>query len=285
MTALHPAAAHLSALLERSEGPRALGVQLPAGYPTLGGSAAVLERAVRTAGAEFIALGFPTARPYMDGLETAQAHVTALRSGTARADVLALVRQLAPLAPVVVMTYAAPVLCYGVERWAEALAHAGAAGCQIADLPEDEAVAWHTAAITYGLHAPRMMEPAARPARLARVAHAATGWIYVPETGAVAGQGALDVPELSRRCARVRMCCAPPIVAGGTTPESAAEIAPRLDGVLLGNQLVRALLHDPGPDGADTAVHLVRRYSRALRAASPAGTSLPSQGPAPGGTS
>jgi tryptophan synthase alpha chain len=285
MTALHPSAAYLAGLLERT-GPPPLGVHLPAGYPTIGGSAAVLERAVRTAGAQFILLGVPTAHPYLDGLDITRAHIQALRCGTAMADVLAVVRQLVPIAPVVVTIYGPPAMQYGLTRLAEALSHAGAAGCMIPDLPEDEAPTWHRAAATFGLLAPRRHEDTARPARMLRITQAATGWVHIPAAAAqTTGQEAPDVPALHARSARIRLYCAPPIVAeSDSTPEHAADAAPLVGGIVIGSALARALHDHPGPDGADAAVHLVSRYTRALRAV-PAGPSPPPQGPGEGRTS
>lgn len=286
---MQPSAAHLSALLERTEGPRPLGCYLPAGFPDLAASAAVLERSVRDADAEFIELGIPHSHPYLDGMDITRAHVQALRVGTSMADVLAVVGHLAPIAPVMIMTYASPVLCYGTEAFAEALAEAGAAGAMIVDLPGDEEATWHRTANLYGLHAPRLMEPAARPTRMLRITHAATGWMYVPAATGVTGyQGELDIPALSKRCARVRLYCSPPIVTGSgvSTPDLAAAVAPHVQGVVIGSPIVRALLEDPGPSGADAAVHLVRRYTRALRAVPAASTSPPPhQGPGGGKTS
>ncbi|OEV10910.1 hypothetical protein AN218_15420 [Streptomyces nanshensis] len=265
---MHPS--YLSALLERGTGPCPLGVYLPAGYPSLGGCGAVLERAVREGGASFIELGVPTYTPHLDGAAISQAHHQAMREGTDMVGVLTLVAQLAPVAPVVVMSYARPVLRYGIERWAEALAYAGAAGCMLADLPEDEAISWHAAAAAYGLHAPRLLEATAREARVVRLSSAATGWIYLPAAAAVTGyQGALDPLELARRCAHVRLHGGPPVVCGGgiSTPELAADLAPLADALVIGSPLVRELLDDPGPRGADAAVHLVRQYTRALHQA------------------
>jgi tryptophan synthase alpha chain len=263
-----PAAAHLSALLERRSGPRPLVVYLPAGFPTMGGSAAVLERAVREGGASCILLGVPYHTPHLDGLDITRAHIQALRSSTAVADVLALVRELAPVAPVVVKTYAAEVLRYGAERWAEALAYAGAAGCLVADLPEDEAPAWHRAADAYGLHAPRLLEHTAQGTRVTRIANSATGWLQVPAAPGVTGyQGPLDIPALERRCSLIRLHNPAPLVLGGgiSTPSLAAELAPLANGMVIGSPLIRTLLDNPGPTRFDAAVHLVSRYTNALR--------------------
>src|SRR4051794_17212546 len=154
MTALCPSAVRLADVLERG-GPCPLGVHLPAPAARI---ADVAERAVREGGAEFVLLGVPPTR---------------LRE-TATADVLAVVRQLAPVAPLVVTTHAAPVLRYGVERYAAALAQAGAAGAMVTALPTAQAPGWHAAAARYGLCAPREFEDTASPRRMLELTRAAT---------------------------------------------------------------------------------------------------------------
>jgi tryptophan synthase alpha chain len=280
---LSPSAAHLSALLENSVGPRPLGVALPAGFPSMGDCRAVLEHAIRSGGAQFIQLDVPTSRPYLETDDVAEAHAQATALWTSLTDVFALVRHLAPVAPVMVRSFAEPVLDYGIQAFAGDLARAGAAGALLMDMPEDEAPTWHRTAANHGLHTPRRMEPTARPARMLRITRHATGYIHIPATAAVpAGDEEADLLALTRNVIRTQAYCAPPLVCDLSTPDDAEAVASLVDGVLLAGPLVRALLDEPGPSGTDEAMRLVHESIHALRAACTAGVA---PGPSTGETS
>lgn len=281
---ISPSAAHLSALLERAVGPRPLGICLPAGFPSMGDCRVVLERAVRAGGAQFVVLDVPTSRPYLETDDVAEAHTQATALWTSLTDVFALVRHLAPVAPVMLRSYAGPVLEQGIQSFAGDLARAGAAGALLMDMPEDEAPTWHRTATAHGLLTPRRMEPAARPARMLRITRPATGYIHIPADDVTGHQEpADDLQALTRYVTRTQAYCAPPLVCDLETPDHAEAIASLVDGALLARPLVRALLDEPGPAGTDEAVRLVQESIHALRAACPAGVAR--KGPSTGETS
>lgn len=108
-------------------------------------------RAMIEGGVDAVEVGLPYSDPVMDGPVIQAAADQALAAGTTTPDVFRTVREIAPLAPVVVMTYWNPVERYGVERFAAELAAAGGSGLITPDLTPDEAAPWLAASDQEGL--------------------------------------------------------------------------------------------------------------------------------------
>src|SRR6202161_4554400 len=94
------------------------------------------------AGADLIELGVPFSDPLADGPVIQRASERALARGTRLKDVLALaaeIRAARPDAGLVIFTYINPVLRYGLHRFADDAAAAGADGVLVTDLIVEEA--------------------------------------------------------------------------------------------------------------------------------------------------
>ncbi|MER0477186.1 tryptophan synthase subunit alpha [Streptomyces sp. Edi2] len=265
MTTLTPAATGLTALLAHRQRP-ALGAFLPAGFPNWTAGIEAL-RAFTRHGADFLEVGVPHHTPSLDGPDIAAAYTQALGQGARMAHVFSTIRLAASstAVPVVAMSYWAPVLDFGVTRFAQDLAQAGAAGAMIPDLPVAEADEWTDAARQAGLHTPQFAPRSADDDQLAAITAAASGWIYAPAAATPTGyQGDLDLPALDAFTTRLRAHTSLPVVGGIgiSTPQRAAQVAPYVDGVVIGSPLVRPLLE--GPAGLDGAVEQVRAFAHAL---------------------
>lgn len=115
----------------------------PLGYPTLDASvdAAI---AMCQNGVDVLELGIPYSDPVMDGIVIQEATAEALANGFKLKQTFDAIRRIteAVETPILVMTYWNPVIQYGVEKFAEDLAVAGAAGLITPDLIPDEAGEW-----------------------------------------------------------------------------------------------------------------------------------------------
>ena len=102
------------------------------------------------------------------------------------------------------MVYANVVLTLGPDRFAAALADAGAAGAIIPDLPpgEDDAVA--AALGERGLAPIGFVSPTTSPERLAATAAGAVGFTYVVSLAGVTGERSELHPSSGRLVASVR---------------------------------------------------------------------------------
>ncbi|MGI0128646.1 MAG: tryptophan synthase subunit alpha, partial [Thermoplasmata archaeon] len=135
--------------------------------------------ALRDGGATALELGFPFSDPIADGPLLASAHERALHDRTSWHDLLAALRLASPLLPTAVMTYANPLVHRGLEEALGDLAHAGATGLIVPDLSLEEAAPFARAAAHVGVASVLMAAPGVSPARLARIAHATRGFLYV----------------------------------------------------------------------------------------------------------
>ncbi len=237
----------------RAEGRSALVGYLPAGYPDRPGCVDALRAAVAS-GLDVIELGLPYSDPVMDGPVIQAAAETALRGGTRIRHVLESVEQLASSpegerAPVLVMSYWAPVLRYGPAAFARDLASAGGAGLITPDLVPDEAGEWLTASDEHGLERVFLVAPSSTPARLASTAAACRGWTYAASTMGVTGtrssvgSAAEGLVRATRDAGAERVC----VGLGVSTAAQASEVAAYADGVIVGSALVRALTGGGAP--------------------------------------
>ncbi|MBC3762086.1 tryptophan synthase subunit alpha [Quadrisphaera sp. RL12-1S] len=237
----------------RAQGRSALVGYLPAGFPDQAGCVDALRASV-AAGLDVIELGLPYSDPVMDGPVIQAAAETALRGGTRIRHVLESVEQLSSApegerAPVLVMSYWAPVLRYGVAAFARDLAAAGGAGLITPDLVPDEAGEWLAASDAHGLERVFLVAPSSTPARLASTAAACRGWTYAASTMGVTGArtsvgpAAQGLVTAARGAGAERVC----VGLGVSTGEQAAEVGAYADGVIVGSALVRALSEDGVP--------------------------------------
>src|SRR5262245_16757175 len=111
-----------------------------AGDPDLPRSAEIL-KALDRAGADVLEVGVPFSDPLADGPAIQRATERALAAGGSLRASLALVQQVRPelSAPVVIFSYANPILRMGFEVFAARAAAAGVDGVLALDLPIEEA--------------------------------------------------------------------------------------------------------------------------------------------------
>src|SRR5438876_4390138 len=124
----------------RREGQTGLVTYTTAGDPDLARSAEILKTLDR-AGADVLEVGVPFSDPLADGPVIQRATERALAAGTTLSGVLALLRSIRKdiEAPIVIFSYANPILRLGAARFADRAREAGADGVLVLDLPIEEA--------------------------------------------------------------------------------------------------------------------------------------------------
>jgi tryptophan synthase alpha chain len=226
----------------RAERRAALVGYLPAGYPTVDGSARLLTALV-DAGADLVEVGLPYSDPVLDGPTIQVAAEAALRAGTRIRDVFAVVERVAKAGGrAVVMTYYNPVLRYGVDAFARDLAAAGGLGLITPDLIPDEAGEWLAASTAHGLDRIFLVAPSSTEERIARTAAASSGFLYAASVMGVTGARDRLGPAAADLVARCRPHTALPIGLGlgVRSGEQAAAVAGFADAVIVGSALVSA---------------------------------------------
>ncbi len=237
---------------------------LMGGYPDLDTSRRIGEAAA-AAGADMLELGIPFSDPLADGPVIHDAATHALAGGASVAGVLDVAAALAPLVPVIVMSYVNILLAAGVDRFLERLAECQVSGLIVPDLPleEDDAVA--SAATAVGVALVPLVAPTTPDARLAAIGERARGFMYVVSVTGTTGERGTAASSVGPLLARAHAHTAVPVALGfgiSTPAQAAAAAEAGADGVIVGSRLVRAA--GEGADGASAVGRLVADFAAAL---------------------
>lgn len=232
----------LAALFEttRAEGRGALAGYLPAGYPSVPGSAELL-RGMIDAGCDLVEIGVPYSDPVMDGPVIQAAASNALASGFRLRDLFTVVESVAAAGGrAVVMTYWNPVHRYGVDAFARDLAAAGGLGMITPDLVPDEGADWLAASEAHGLDRIFLVAPSSTEERLASTTAASSGFVYATAVMGVTGARETVGADAAGLVARARTHTLLPIGVGVgvRSGEQASEVAGFADAVIVGSAFV-----------------------------------------------
>jgi tryptophan synthase alpha chain len=236
-----------------------------AGDPDLERSAEVV-RAVDRGGADVIELGVPFSDPLADGPVIQRATERALAAGVTLAKVLDMAAALRPTveAPLVLFTYANPVLRMGLDGFARRAGAAGIDGVLVLDLPPEEAEAAHALFQRDGLDTIFLLSPTTTPARIRRAAELGGGFLYgISRVGVTGARD--DVADSARLLAdRVRAETDRPLALGFgfSRPEHVRAVGQWADAAVVGSALVQVVAEHGGSAGL---ANEVENYVRWLR--------------------
>jgi len=214
---------------------------ITAGDPSLERSVEIV-RALARAGADVIELGVPFSDPIADGPTNQRAAERALAAGTTLSGVLAaveVVRQDLEV-PIVLFTYANPVLRYGIEAFAEDAATAGVDGVLFTDVPAEEMAPFENHIGAAGLDLIMLVTPTSTRQRMKAAARFGGGFLYLVSRTGVTGvrqdldAGLADNIRMARKVSRLPVA----VGFGISTPEQVARVAEKADGVVVGSALV-----------------------------------------------
>jgi tryptophan synthase alpha chain len=249
----------------RQTGRKAFVPFLTAGYPDPDVFRALLQRA---RAADFVEVGLPFSDPVADGPSICHASEVALAHGM-HADLLfdALAAD-SSHPPAIVMTYANPVLAYGIEPFVRRACDVGVEGLLLTDVPADEAGDFAAVMARHGLASVQLVAPTTPEARMRVIAARTTGFLYcVAVTGTTGARTDLGT-QARTTVERLRRVTEVPVVVGFglSTPEHVRRTLAFADGVVIGSALVDAVRRG----GADPVESFGRSFD-ALRAAAVAG--------------
>jgi tryptophan synthase alpha chain len=214
---------------------------ITAGDPNLARTVDLM-RALARAGADVLELGVPFSDPIADGPTNQRAAERALASGTTLTGVLAAV-ELAKRdleLPVVLFSYANPVLRYGLDRFAEDAVAAGVDGVLFTDVPAEEMAPFDEVLTGAGIDLIMLVTPTSDRRRMKAAAQFGGGFLYlVSRTGVTGAQQDLDT-ELEANVRSARKASRLPVAVGFgiSTPEQVARVARLADGVVVGSAIV-----------------------------------------------
>ena len=176
-----------------------------------------LLRAAVCGGADALELGIPFSDPVADGPVIQAAATRALTAGFRVADawlILRTIRGEYPDIPIGLLVYANLVLHRSTESFYAAASDAGVDSVLVADLPLREAAPIDQVAAAHGVAPVHIAPPNADAARIAAIAAASKGYVYVTSRPGVTGVDDRLHTESAALIAELRRCGAPPALLG-----------------------------------------------------------------------
>jgi tryptophan synthase alpha chain len=251
----------------RSEGRPGLVTYTTAGDPDLPRSAEIL-KALDRAGADVLEVGVPFSDPLADGPVIQRATERALAAGGSLRASLALIQQVRPqiAAPIVVFSYANPIMRMGIETFAKQAAAAGVDGVLALDLPIEEAGEFRETLKREGIDTIFLLSPTTTDARIRRAAELGSGFLYGISRLGVTGARDRVASGADALVRRIRAHTTMPIALGFgiSRPEHVAEVGVYADAAVVGSALVSKIA-EHGTDAK--LVERVEEYVRWLKGA------------------
>jgi tryptophan synthase alpha chain len=163
----------------RAERRPGLVTYVTAGDPDLERSREILVRLDR-AGADVIEVGVPFSDPLADGPVIQRATERAIASGATLVKVLAMVSDVRSLvsAPIVIFSYANPILRMGLEEFVARAKQAGVDGVLTLDVPPEESGQFRAALSKARIDTIFLLSPTTTAERIRRAAALGTGFLY-----------------------------------------------------------------------------------------------------------
>lgn len=215
-----------------------------AGDPDLGRSAGLL-KTIDHAGADILEVGIPFSDPLADGPAIQRSSERALASGTTLTASLELVSRVRSdlSAPVVIFSYANPVLALGLSEFVTRAADAGVDGVLILDLPIEESDEWRDAAAERAIDPIFLLSPTTTEPRIRRAATLGRGFLYGISRLGVTGERDTIATGARELVARIRRVTEMPIAVGFgiSSPAHVAEVSRWADAAVVGSGLVNAI--------------------------------------------
>ncbi len=226
---------------QRAAGKKILAPFVVAGRPSVGALGDVL-RAVESAGASIVEVGFPFSDPIADGPVIAEAMHLALEDGATTDGVLGAIKDARSTVGlgIVAMVSVSIVTRLGEASFVQRAKDAGIDGFIFPDLPVEESDRLLGIVRDAGLSASLLIAPTTPMARAERIAQASSGFIYMIARTGITGERS-DAPEIGGRVAELRGVTDLPIACGFgiSTAEQVRAVVEHADAAIVGSALVR----------------------------------------------
>lgn len=254
----------------RGQGRTGLVAFVTGGDPTLPRSAEVVQ-ALDDGGADVIEIGVPFSDPLADGPEIQRASERALRSGATMRGVLDLIAHIRPnvRAPLVLFTYANPVVRFGVAAFAARAQEAGVDGVLLVDLPLEEAGTTRDVLVAHSLSPIFLLSPTTTAERIRRADALGQGFLYAISRLGVTGARDQLASDARALVERIRADATLPVALGFglSRPEHIRDVGRYADAAVVGSALVAQVArHGDSPALAGE----IRTFVRWLREGAPA---------------
>jgi tryptophan synthase alpha chain len=251
----------------RGEGRPGLVTYTTAGDPDLPRSAEIL-KALDRAGADVLEVGVPFSDPLADGPVIQRATERALAAGSSLRASLSLIEEVRAQvdAPIVVFSYANPIMRMGVDVFARRAAQAGVDGVLALDLPIEEAADFRASLRAAGLDTIFLLSPTTTDTRIRKAAELGSGFLYGISRLGVTGARDSVASGAEALVRRIRAHSSLPIALGFgiSRPEHVAEVCAYADAAVVGSALVSKIAEE---SGSAALIDRVEEYVRWLKGA------------------
>jgi tryptophan synthase alpha chain len=247
----------------RDEHAPGLVTYVTAGDPDLDRTAGIL-RALDRAGADVLEVGVPFSDPLADGPVIQRATERALAAGTTLSGVLDLLRSMRGdiEAPLVIFSYANPILRLGAEQFADRACDAGVDGVLILDLPIEEADEFRGMLARRGIDTILLLSPTTTDDRLRRAAALGSGFLYAISRLGVTGARETLAAGAQEMVQRIRKVSDLPVALGFgiSKPDHVREVGQWADAAVVGSALVDVIAREGASRDLNTRVEEYVRW-------------------------
>ena len=249
----------------RQQGRTGLVTYVTAGDPSLSVTAAILTR-LDAAGADVLEVGVPFSDPLADGPVIQRATERALAGGATLGGVLHMIAGIRSdiRAPIVIFSYANPILRMGLDAFVARARTAGVDGVLTLDVPPEEAEDLHGRFQAAGIDTIFLLSPTTTVERIRRAAALGSGFLYGISRLGVTGARETVADSAESLAARVRRETSMPLALGFgvSRPEHVRAIGQWADAAVVGSALVNVIAEHAGDPGL---LDEVERYVRWLQ--------------------
>ena len=237
-----------------------------AGDPSIATTEAIL-RALPDAGADLCEVGVPYSDPIADGPVIQASYQRALDSGFRLEQIFELGKQLsASSMPRVTMVSYSIIHRVGLQNYVKQAVDAGYAGAIVPDLLVEESAEFAKICGDADFSLIQLVTPTTPRPRQVQIAESTTGFLYYVSVTGITGERSALPTDLTDNVAWLRGETDLPICIGFgiSSPETAAQLAPVADGLIVGSAIVRRIAE--ATDQAN-AVSSVIQFVKDLRKA------------------
>jgi len=230
-------------LIHNGEKQKAFVGFITAGDPTIEKTKEFIFEMIK-GGADLIEIGIPFSDPIAEGPVIQAANIRALSKGIDTDKVFELVCDVRKESgiPLVFMTYLNLVFSYGYDKFFKRCEETGVDGIILPDLPFEEKKEVTEAASKYGVEVISLIAPTSEN-RIKMIAEEASGFVYLVSSMGVTGMRNEIKTDLEGIIKVIRENTKIPCFVGFgiNTPEQAAEISQKCDGVIVGSAIVKII--------------------------------------------
>ncbi|WP_411843604.1 tryptophan synthase subunit alpha [Salinicoccus sp. HZC-1] len=206
---------------------------------------------LEASGVSIVELGIPFSDPVADGPAIQAAGQRALRHGVTLEAVLEKLVEIKTeiSIPVVIMSYANPILRLGPDKFAGLAHEAGVSGVIIPDVPLEQESEFGAPLAKYDIANIRFVTLTSSEERIREVTEEAEGFVYAVTVNGTTGVREGFDQSLYDHLERITKVSNAPVCAGFgiSTRDQAEKVGASCDGVIVGSRIVN-LLHEGKPE-------------------------------------